>query len=427
MDTRKEIMADGLRGRVGQPILRRDLLKYGAALPLAMHSLDLRAVEKPKTATSPKRVIFICNSLGFYEPNFFPKVRGDLASSHYLQGLEMHDKMTVYQNLYHPGMDTSNHDSEKSFLTGAPYPESATFTNTISVDQVLAREIGGDTRFPYLSFSIYDRGWGCSWNERGVAIPPMHDEVAIFDKLFGEEDLSAKKKQIQNDQLIVESLYRDLEQMKVQGGSAARSDSYRTVIAELEAQLQHEEFWLKAKKSEVVNTLSDDQEYAFSTKVRNLFELAKLAFQTDSTRVITISLDWIYGAITVPGASGGWHTLSHHNGKPDVLGKLVRVEEDIIKQLNRFTVEMDQIDDGEGRTLLDNTSVVIGSCFGDASRHTCNNLPTIVAGGGYRHQGHVVSEKPTHLCNLYRDLLHAHDVDVGGFGNSEGDDGLLAI
>ena len=46
-----------------------------------------------------------------------------------------------------------------------------------------------DTRFPFLSFSIYDRGWGCSWNSRGVAIPPMHDEAKIFDKLFGEEDL----------------------------------------------------------------------------------------------------------------------------------------------------------------------------------------------------------------------------------------------
>ncbi|HCC20326.1 MAG TPA: hypothetical protein DEP88_03630, partial [Verrucomicrobiales bacterium] len=59
---------------------RREFLKFGAALPLAMHSLDLHAAAKPKPAAPPKRVIFICNSLGFYEPNFFPSKRGDFST-----------------------------------------------------------------------------------------------------------------------------------------------------------------------------------------------------------------------------------------------------------------------------------------------------------------------------------------------------------
>jgi len=403
---------------------RREFLKFGVALPLALHSLNARVASTSGVKAPPKRVIFICNSLGFYEPNFFPKRRGDLRSSTYLKDVDVLEKMTIFQNLFHPGMETSNHDSEKSFLTGAPSPEATNFTNTISVDQILAREMGGDTRFPYLSFSIYDRGWGCSWNDRGVAIPPMHDERQIFERLFGEEDLSAKRQQIENDQQIVKSLYRDMEQIKKKGGDASKIESYRTVISELEAQLKHEEFWLKTKKPEVPNTLSDDQEFAFSTKVRNLFELSKLALQTDSTRVITLSLDWIYGAIKVPGATGGWHTLSHHGGKADALGKLSRIEVDIVKHLDRFLAELDQIDEGEG-SLLDHTTVVIGSNFGDSSNHTCNNLPTIVAGGGYRHQAHTVLEKPTPLCNLYLELLHKHNVDLGSFGSSKKDLGLL--
>ena len=397
---------------------RRAFLKFGAALPLALHSLNLRAASSPKTKEPPKRIIFICNSLGFYEPNFFPAKRGDLASSRYLKDLAVKEKMTVFQNLFHPGMDTSNHDSEKSFLTGSPSPEATNFVNSISLDQVLAREMGGDTRFPFLSFSIYDRGWGCSWNDRGVAIPPMHNERAIFDKLFGEEDLSAKRRQIENDQRILRSLYRDMAQLKQRGGDQTKIDSYHTVIAELEARLAHEEFWLKAKKPAVPDSLSDDQEFAFSTKVRNLFELAKLAFQTDSTRVITVSLDWIYGAINVPGATGGWHTLSHHGGKADALAKLSRIEIDIVKHLNRFLSDLDEIKE-EGGTLLDQTTVVIGSNFGDASNHTHNNLPTIVAGGGYRHQAHTVLDRPTPLCNLYLELLHRHGVDAAGFGSSE--------
>lgn len=403
---------------------RRKFLKFGAALPLALQALNLRASTTASVRTPPKRIIFICNSLGFYEPNFFPARRGDLDTSPYLKELEVREKMTVFQNLFHPGMDTSNHDSEKSFLTGAPSPEATNFTNTISLDQVFAREMGGGTRFPFLSFSIYDRGWGCSWNSRGVAIPPMHDERRIFDRLFGEEDLSSKRRQIRNDQHVVRCLYRDMEQLQKRAEDRSKIESYRAVIAELEAKLRHEEFWLETRKPKVPDTLSVDQEFAFSTKVRNLFELAKLAFQTDSTRVITISLDWIYGAISVPGATGGWHTLSHHGGRADVIQKLSRVEKDIVGHLNEFLSALDMVEE-EGGTLLDHTTVVVGSNFGDASNHTHNNLPTMIVGGGFRHEGHSVLEQPTPLCNLYLELLHRHGIDAAGFGSSEGELGLL--
>ena len=405
---------------------RRQFLKCGAALPLAMHSLNLRAATKAKSP--PRRIMFICNSLGFYKPYFFPKKRGDLSTSPYLKDLKTKDKLTVFENLYHPGMETSNHDSEKSFLTGARKPEAPNFVNSISLDQVLAREMGGETRFPFLPLSIYDRGWGCSWNNRGVAIPPLHDEVQVFNKLFGEEDLTAKRRQIENDQHVIECLKRDmraLETRRVREGShASRMDSYRNVLAELEKQFEHEAFWLKTKKPDVPNTLSEDPEFTFSAKIRNMLELSKLAFQTNSTRVITFSMDWIYGAIKVPGATGGWHTLSHHGGKQDKLEPLSRIERDIIKHLNQFLMDLDAIKEGDG-TLLDHTTVVIGSNFGDASNHTCNNLPTIVAGGGYRHQLHTVSEQPKPLCNLWLELLREHNVDAGRFGSSNGDSSLL--
>ncbi len=403
-------------------ISRKDFLKLGAALPLAMHSLSLRSEEQKKN--SPKRIIFINSCLGFYEPYFFPKKRSDLSTSDYLKFVKTKEKVTVFQNLFHPGMETSNHDSEKSFLTGTPSPESPNFVNGISLDQILVRKMGRNTRFPFLNFSIYDRGWGCSWNDRGAAIPPMHDEEKIFEMLFKKEDLQSKKQQLQNDQSILDCLRRDLKQLQKKDSHNAKLASYRAVIAEMEAQLNHEKFWLNTEKPKVVKSLSDDQEFTFSTKIRNLFELAKLAFQTDSTRVITFSMDWIYGAIKVPGATGGWHTLSHHGGKQDMITKLSRIELDTLKHFNQFLFEMDKIKEGKG-TLLDHTTVVMGSNFGDSSNHTCNNLPMIVAGGGYNHQIHTVLEKQTPLCNLYLELLHKHDFDVDSFGSSEEDMGLL--
>lgn len=175
---------------------------------------------------------------------------------------------------------------------------------------------------------------------------------------------------------------------------------------------------MNTTKPKIENSLSSDFEFPFSNKIRNLFELAKLAFRTDSTRVITISMDWIYGAIKVPGTTAGWHTLSHHGGNPDVISKLSRIEMDILKHFNRFLSGMDQIQEGGG-TLLDHTTVVMGSNFGDSSNHTCNNLPIIVAGGGYRHQAHTVLETPTPLCNLYLELLHRHNIDASRFGSSQ--------
>ncbi|MDA7605444.1 DUF1552 domain-containing protein [Verrucomicrobiales bacterium] len=394
----------------------------GAALPLAMNSLSLSA--KGKEKSSPRRIIFINNSLGFYAPYFFPKKREDLSTSDYLKGMKTKEKMTVFQNFFHPGMETSNHDSEKSFLTGTPNPESSNYVNGTSLDQLLAKEMGKDTRFPFLNFSIYDRGWGCSWNDRGSAIPPMHDEEKIFEMLFEEEDLRSKKQQLENDQNILNCLRRDLQQLRNQGSDPGKLDNYKALIGEFESRLHHEKFWLEAKKPKVEKSLSEDKQFEFSTKVRNLFELAKLAFQTDSTRVITFSMDWIYGAIKVPGATGGWHTLSHHGGRKNVIAQLSQIEIDTLKHFNNFLFELEQIKEGNG-TLLDHTTVVMGSNFGDSSNHTCNNLPMIVAGGGYQHEAHKVMQKPTPLCNLYLELLHKHNMDIGNFGSSERDMDLL--
>ncbi|SVD96179.1 uncharacterized protein METZ01_LOCUS449033, partial [marine metagenome] len=238
------------------------------------------------------------------------------------------------------------------------------------------------------------------------------------------EDLQATKQRLRNDQNILKNLQRDLAQLRKQGSHRGKLESYQKVIGELETQLEHEQFWLNTKKPKVAKSLGDNAEFPFSTKIRNLFELAKLALRTDSTRVMTLSMDWIYGAIKVPGATGGWHTLSHHGGKPDMIARLSKIEIDTLKHFNRFLFEMDQIKE-EGGTLLDHTTVVMGSNFGDSSNHTCNNLPMIVAGGGYKHQTHTVLEKPTPLCNLYLELLHKHNLDVESFGSSQKDMGLL--
>ena len=134
---------------VNGSIDRRRFLQFGAALPLALETLGLRANEALEEP--PRRIIFVCNSLGFYRPYLKPKVQGELGTSDYLKTAALKDKMTLFENLFHPGMETSNHDSEKSFLTGALRPEALGFENSVSVDQVLRADLhasGSDTWGP---------------------------------------------------------------------------------------------------------------------------------------------------------------------------------------------------------------------------------------------------------------------------------------
>ena len=94
------------------------------------------------------------------------------------------------------------------------------------------------------------------------------------------------------------------------------------------------------------------------------------------------------------------------------------IEMDIMRRFNQFLMELKSIPEGQG-SLLDHTTVVLGSNFGNASDHTCHRLPILVAGGGHKHQQHIKVEEKTPLCNLWLELLNAHNIDAGRFGSSQ--------
>jgi hypothetical protein len=404
---------------------RRDFVKAGVALPLMG---SLRAAGIGPQTPAPRRIIFICNTLGFHSKYWNPTVTGDLSSSIYLNGMRSLHKMSAFSNFYHPGMETSNHDSEKSFLTGAMYPEASGFRNTSSIDQLLARKNGPATRFPLLCLSLLNRS--CSTDKLGSLIAPVHDEKVLFDTLFGVVDKSAKKDRLKRDQRIVDTLHQDMQDLRRQanGKDAGKLDEYLAALDALEQQISHQDKWLKTDKPGVANPIIEDPRYPFEAKLRNMLKLAVLAFQTDSTRVITLNMPFTNSrAIAVPGLKDkvGWHSTSHHGNQPAKLAELKLIEESILRNLDQFIFDLDQIKEENG-TLLDNTLVVVGSNMGNASGHTHNNLPILVAGGGIRHVQHQAQATPTPLCNLYLEILNNFGVPMDQFGTSAGASSLLA-
>jgi hypothetical protein len=76
----------------------------------------------------------------------------------------------------------------------------------------------------------------------------------------------------------------------------------------------------------------------------------------------------------------------------------------------------------EGASLLDRTTVFLGSNLGDGSSHSVKNLPVLLAGGGFRHGQHLAfdAQSPPPLCNLYVNMLQRLGIESDKFGSSTG-------
>jgi hypothetical protein len=153
----------------------------------------------------------------------------------------------------------------------------------------------------------------------------------------------------------------------------------------------------------------DDQKQ-FALRTRLFFDVIKLALETDSTRVITLFVD-----TTV------LHPITHHGNRPEVLGELRRSEESQFDVLAGFLSSLRETKE-EGQSLLDRTMVLYGTCMGSANSHANTNLPVLLAGGGFKHAGHLAfdTENNYPLTNLHLTMLQRLGLEVDRFSSSTG-------
>ncbi len=413
----------------GARLPRRTFLK-GAGVTLALPLLDAmaprsRAESAPPT---PRRMVCICTPLGLHTPNFFPEKAGrEYELTPYLEILnDLREDYTVISGLSHPGVE-SGHDSIFSFLTAVPHPERrAGFRNEISLDQLAAEHIGDETRFPSLTLSA--EGFSLSWTRSGALVPSDFLPSRLFARLFLDsrpDELQAQIRRLRDGQSILDQVGGQARQMQAGLGANDREklDEYFTSVRELERRLAKAEEWSKKPKPKVdakqPQDIANPADLIGRTKL--LFELAHLALETDSTRLITIML---LGTSLVPpiqGVSDGHHNLSHHGQDPAKLAQLKTVETEKLKVLRDLLARLKQTRE-EGETLLDRTMVYFSSNLGNASSHSCKNLPILFAGGGFRHGQHLAfdANSPPPLSNLYLSMLQRLGIEADHFGSSTG-------
>lgn len=414
-------------------IARRRFLR-GAGVAMALPLLDAMAGRsRAADGAKPMRLVCICTPLGLHAPNLFPSEPGqDFASTPYLEVLKEHrDDLTLISGLAHPGIE-QGHDSIFSFLTGAPHPERrAGFRNTISLDQLAAEKLGGETRTPSLTLSA--EGFSLSWTRSGALVPSDFSPSRVFARLFLDgrpDEVKAQLRRLQEGRSILDQVSDDSRRMLDRLGADDRDklDEYFTSVRDLEQRLARAEEWSKKPKPKVDAKQPQDVANPADLigRTRLLFDVSHLALQTDSTRLITIML---LGTSLVPpiqGVSDGHHNLSHHGQDPAKLDQLKRVEVEKLKELRDLLGKLKGTRE-EGDSLLDRTIVYFGSNLGNASSHSCKNLPVLVAGGGFRHGRYRAFEEKSAppLCNLYVSFLRRLGLDVNQFGTSTGEIGEL--
>ena len=380
---------------------------------------------------APRRMFCICNNLGVLPRPFFPSDAGrDYTPSPYLKLLqEYRADFTVLSGVSHPNVD-GGHPSDISFLTAAPHPASSSFRNSISLDQLVAERIGNLTRFPSLTLGV-NGGRGLSWTRTGVAIPPEGQASGVFRQLFLQGTPAEIERQIREIDAgrsildVVSEQTRDLER-NVSARDRARLDQYYSGVRDLEHRLQESRGWAEKPKPKVkaVPPVDPANPAQYMAKVQAMYDLARLAFETDSTRVITLMLNSVgTPVVQIAGATitDSYHNLSHHGMAEEKLTQLKTIDEWHMKLLAGLFRGL-KSDREDGETLLDRTMVLYGSNLGDANAHSTTNLPTLFAGGGFRHGQHLAFDRGRNypLPNLFVSMLQRMGIEETGFGPSTG-------
>ena len=411
-------------------LTRRQILKAGSVI-LALPWLETLA--RADEASPPKRLISVCTGFGLFGPSFFPTQAGSAyEASEYLQILgDLRNQFTVFSGISHPDIG-GDHASESCFLTSAQHPTRPGFRNTVSLDVVAAQHDAGATRFPMMTLSTLD-GSPLSYTPSGASIPALSLPSKIYARMFlagSKQDVTKEMARLRRGQSILDRMKERLTELSDSVSSHDRQQiaDYTEAVRNLEKQLITEEQWVNRPKPSVDEPQPNEgypSPFADRSnsigRARILMHLAKLAVQTDSTRVVSIFIRGMDEKPPIPGVTEGHHGLSHHGRNPEKISQLKIIEKLKMEAFRDFLISLRDTSEGSG-SLLDSTQVLIGSNLGDASGHGTTNLPILLAGGGWRHGQHIAGKvhDNTPLGKLFVSMLQKHGVETDRFGSGIG-------
>jgi hypothetical protein len=328
------------------------------------------------------------------------------------------------------------------FLTGVRLNKSATNIRAgISIDQVIAKDIGHLTRFPSLELTCdanrqavgCDSGYSCayqyniSWQSPTTPMTPENNPRLVFERLFGGgahgERAANAQRRLAARRSVLDFVLDDAK--RVQGrldrGDQEKLDQYLTGVREVEMRIQKAEKFGPNVDPAQPTPSGIPQNHAEYVDV--MYEMMLLAFKTDSTRVATFVLghDGDNRSFSHIGIAEGHHDLSHHQNDAERIEKVAQIDRWYAERFANFLQRLEATPDVDGKSLLHNSRIVYGSGNADGNRHTHENLPIVLAGagGGALTPSRYVQHHGKPLTNLFLTLADQVGVkDLPRFGDS---------
>jgi hypothetical protein len=454
--------ANASQPHAGLGLNRRHFLRgVGASIALpAFASLGptrLFAAEGPTAVATtasgaPLRAAFVYFPNGAIPGSWWPSGEGsEFTFKRTLQPLEsLKNQIQILGGLNHKtaegGPDGAGDHARGNgtFLTGVRLNKSATNVRAgVSIDQVMAREVGHVTRFPSLELAsdsvrkagACDSGYSCayqhniSWSSPTTPMTAESNPRLAFERLFGSgapgQRQASLKRRRQEQRSILDFALEDARSMQRRLGSEDQEklDQYLTSVREIESRIEKAEQFGDARDPSIETPIGVPAEY--TEYVQLMFDMLVLAFQTDSTRIATLMLahDGSNRSFDQIGISEGHHDLTHHQNRKDWVEKVADIDLWYVRQFARFLEKLETTKDLDGKSVLHNSMIVYGSGNADANRHTHDNLPLVLAGsgGGRLTAGRYVKHGSKPMTNLFLTIADTMGMrDLKRFGDSDG-------
>ena len=311
----------------------------------------------------------------------------------------------------------------------------------ISMDQIVARELGQHTQLASLEVALEsfesagscDVGLSCaytntiSWRSPTIPLPMEHNPRAVFERLFGDSGSTspaARMARLQHDRSILDSVRDKARRLERELGSGDRAKlgEYLEAIWDVERRIKTAEDQSARELPTVEQPIGVPA--TFEEHAKLMFDLQVLAYQSDLTRVITFMIGREFSGRTYPevGAPDAHHPTSHHEGLPDKLEKVARINTFHTTLFAYYLEKLRATPDGDG-SLLDHMILLYGAGMGDGNTHDTGDLPVLLVGGGggqLKGGAHVRYPAGTPMANLHLTLMDTLGLRLEQFGNSTG-------
>ena len=419
---------------------RRTVLKgLGVSMALPwMESLSVWCAEKKmrEAGQAPVRFAALFSGNGFYSTEWWAKGQGkDMQLGKVLQPInDFREKMVFIKGLYNAeAMKGNIHSSQTgNILSGAPLASGGEIRSGTSVDQVLAKYYGTQTKLPSLVLGCeksnpsvhknYSMLYSShiSWSSPTTPTPLEIYPALAFDRLF-------KTAGNKSDQSVLDSVLSDAGSLRkgLSKNDQRKLDEYMDSVRDVEKRIENAgkrrelQGWKPTLSKPNMARPADGIPQNVAEHMKLMMDIMVLGFQTDTTRVSTLKLNNDHSSMRFPHLNVDYmiHHLLSHKDTPDWL----KVNQFFLEQLAYLAKRLDSIQEGP-RTLLDNSMILYTSSMFNGN-HKNDELPIVMLGGAGGQikggQNLDYSGKPDRqMCRLFMSIMNKMDVNLPKFGDA---------